>query len=345
MGWLRKASGKVTGGLTSAGRTLTNIGRDTQDFGRKAVKDTAKATVRTARNLGDLPQLFDNPSQYFKDVVSPTLGNGYEPGLWDKYGGLMAAVPGVGQTLYPIMNTVDATYDYHNTGDEELYRKRMRDMAATMGGAYLGQSAGNYVAADTGLGAGSGYSANVTQGAVSGGTSSALRGDEGNDITRNAIVGGTAAGVGTALGGAAQRDMTTGEVALDSTGKPMYYGDTKGSLNLGAQANQFGQMAVGTTNNILVNNERKRDYRDALNRYLQMYRSNSRTNTDTTPSSPEIAASITGTPLEQLFLSPEEKAKQKSKNTFGSSGLGSVQSQVSNPQEKLYDGQGSSYYL
>ena len=75
-----------------------------------------------------------------------------------------------------------------------------------------------------------------------------------------------------------------------------------------------------------------------------MYRSNSRTNTDTTPSPPEVTEGVTGTPLAQLF-NPDDKTKQKSKNTFGSSGLGSMQTQVSNPDPKLYDGQGNTFYI
>jgi hypothetical protein len=294
MGWgkpFKRAASGIKGGLPALGRgiqqtrqnlhrawdTTRGIAADVEKYGEQAVENAFKPE--------NLKQLFNDPLSYGRKQMEPTFGSADNPGggLWDKYGGWTAAIPGIGTVVYGVGQAANAAYDYNRTGDEDLFRDQARQTAATLAAKGVAQGVGDYV--DPELAAG--YARPAAMGASAGAVASQGRDEAGGkDAVTGAAIGGLAAVAGEALSGRSTgvpernpdgsfvRDVRlnpetgqwedTGNIVRGTYYNPNSLGLSYDSTAYGDPARTFGSQAVTHTANAREQERRSRDLQEVF---------------------------------------------------------------------------------
>jgi hypothetical protein len=290
---LTKGIGQVQQNVHRAWDTTRGIAADVEKYGEQAAEDVGKwhrDTVENAFKPENLKQLFNDPLRYGRKQMEPTFGSADNPtgGLWDKYGGWTAAIPGAGWVVYGVGQAANAAYDYNRTGNEDLFRDQARQTAATLAAKGVMQGAGDYVDPELA----GGYARPAAMGAAGGAVASQGRDEAGGkDAVTGAAIGGLAAITGEALSGKStgvpERDASgnvirdvrldpntgqwvdTGDVVRGTYYNPNSLGFSYDSTAYGDPARTLGNQAVTQTYNAGVQQRRRKDYQSMLEKYRQ----------------------------------------------------------------------------
>ncbi len=286
----------------SALDTVNNIADQTIRYGGQMGTDIYKAHVNTARNAGNLSDLFSNPSDYVNSLLAPTFGDGETPGVWDQYGAWLNLVPGA-QPIYWGVQGLDATYDRSRGGSDRQL------------GADLGQIGLSYAMAGQDVG-GLGYGKNLqdavspyvgatgaagVRGATQGALSTSINpGATGQDIGRGALIGGASGAAGQYAGSE--------------------YGDAAG---------KFAGTATSMGLSRYFQNRDREDPYAGLNEFIEQEKQR-RAGLSVTPTidSPALQEALVGTPMASIFGDDQENRDKRRPFTAGGNQMASSNSQV-----------------